>query len=162
MNAPFETKAVVTVSEMARMVGLSRARFYQLVEAGVFPPPAYSVSTHRPLYSEQLQRDCLEVRRRNRGINGQAVLFYSKASHPKGRVGPASQGRQKPNVDCSYDDLLVGVQKLGLVAATRNQVRAAVQRLFPDGLEKLSHGQAIRAVFLDLRQSRAGHENNGP
>jgi hypothetical protein len=28
-----ETKAVVTVSEMARMVGLSRARFYQLVRA---------------------------------------------------------------------------------------------------------------------------------
>ena len=32
-----ETKAIVTVSEMARMCGLSRARFYQLQKAGIFP-----------------------------------------------------------------------------------------------------------------------------
>jgi hypothetical protein len=55
------TKAVVTVSEMARMVGLSRARFYQLVEAGVFPPPVYCVSTRRPMYVEELQTICLTV-----------------------------------------------------------------------------------------------------
>jgi len=85
-----DTKAVVTVSEMAKMVGLSRARFYQLVEAEVFPAPVYQLSNRRPVYVEELQKVCLEVRRRNCGINGQPVLFYAK--------GPGSAkptGRQK-------------------------------------------------------------------
>src|SRR5262245_65689935 len=76
------TKAAVSVSEMARMVGLSRARFYQLVEAGVFPAPVYDVSTRRPMYVEELQTACLEVRRRNCGVNGKPVLFYSRGRRP--------------------------------------------------------------------------------
>src|SRR5436309_15362530 len=71
-----ETKAVVTVSEMARMCGLSRARFYQLQKAGVFPAPTYQAG--RPVYTEGQQQVCLEVRRRNRGVNGEPVLFYAR------------------------------------------------------------------------------------
>ena len=70
-------KAAVTVTEMARMVGLSRARFYQLVNEGVFPPPVYCVRTRRPIYVEDLQKVCLEVRQRHCGVNGRLVLFYS-------------------------------------------------------------------------------------
>ena len=71
-----ETKAVVTVSEMARMCGLSRARFYQLQKAGVFPAPVYRAG--RPVYTEDQQQVCLEVRRKNRGVNGVPVLFYAR------------------------------------------------------------------------------------
>src|SRR4051794_40754034 len=71
-----ETKAVVTVSEMARMVGLSRARFYQLQKAGVFPEPVYQAG--RPVYTEEQQNICLEVRRKNRGVTGEPVLFYAR------------------------------------------------------------------------------------
>ena len=44
MSVQIETKAAVTVAEMARMFGMSRARFYQLQKAGVFPTPVYDVS----------------------------------------------------------------------------------------------------------------------
>src|SRR5208282_3856974 len=70
------TKAIVTVSEMARMCGLSRARFYQLQKAGVFPAPVYHDG--RPVYSEEQQLVCLEVRKKNRGVNGKPVLFYAR------------------------------------------------------------------------------------
>jgi hypothetical protein len=73
-----ETKAVVTVSEMARMCGLSRARFYQLQKAGIFPLPLYDVSTRRPIYDEKAQKVCLEVRRRNCGVNNKSILFYAR------------------------------------------------------------------------------------
>jgi hypothetical protein len=69
------TKAVVSISEMARMVGLSRSRFHQLIGT-TFPWPLYAVSTKRPFYDEELQKLCLEVRRRNCGIDGKPVLFY--------------------------------------------------------------------------------------
>ena len=74
MTVQNETKAAVTVAEMARMVGLSRSRFYQLIGTS-FPQPARQPGTNRPIYTEALQKICLEVRRRNCGIDGQPVLF---------------------------------------------------------------------------------------
>src|ERR1700751_4531911 len=89
MTVHNQTKAAVTVAEMARMVGLSRARFYQLMQAGAFPWPVYAVSTRRPIYVQELQEVCLEVRRRNCGIDGKPVLFYAR------RLGSAP-GRPRP------------------------------------------------------------------
>jgi hypothetical protein len=73
-----ETKAICTVSELARMCGPSTGRFYQLLRAGIFPPPMRQSETGRPYYTEALQEVCLEVRRRHRGVNGKPVLFYTK------------------------------------------------------------------------------------
>ena len=70
-----KTKSVVTVSEMAALVGLSRSRFYELVRAGVFPPPVYEMFAYRAVYIRPLQRLCLHVRRKKIGINGQPVRF---------------------------------------------------------------------------------------
>jgi hypothetical protein len=58
MNVQIMTKTVVSVSEMAAMVGLSRARFYQL-QGTAFPIPVYDVATRRPVYTEDMQMVCL-------------------------------------------------------------------------------------------------------
>lgn len=83
MGVTIMSKTAVSVTEMARLVGLSRARFYQLVKDGVFPHPLYSIHTRRPYFSEEMQQVCLEVRKRNCGINGKPILFYSPR-HPLG------------------------------------------------------------------------------
>lgn len=88
-----ETKVAVSVAEMARMVGLSRARFYQLIQAGVFPAPERHAETGRPFYGEEAQRTCLEVRRRNCGVNGKLVLFYSRRLPSS--TGGQSRGESK-------------------------------------------------------------------
>jgi len=77
MSVQKETKVAVTVAEMARMCGLSRSRFYQLIGAA-FPQPERQPQTDRPIYTEELQQVCLEVRRRNCGIDGKVVLFYAR------------------------------------------------------------------------------------
>jgi hypothetical protein len=84
-----ETKMVVSVSEMARMVGLSRQRFHQLMPAGVFPQPQRNDA--RPFYDEPTQQQCLEVRRRNCGVNGKVVSFDAQrqATPIKPREGVA-------------------------------------------------------------------------
>ena len=114
-----ETKAVVSVSDMARMVGLSRARFYQLVRDGVFPQPIYDKG--RPVYTEELQARCLEVRRRNRGVNGEAVLFYAR----RRGIEPAKRKRRADPIPAKNKDiasLLDGLNALGLTTATAAQV----------------------------------------
>jgi hypothetical protein len=55
MGKQNETKAAVSVAEMARMVGLSRSRFYQLIGTA-FPEPERQPGTGRPVYTEELQQ----------------------------------------------------------------------------------------------------------
>ena len=76
---------LMSVSQVAISVGLSRQRFHQLVKQGVFPPPVYDIQTRRPHYTEEQQNVCLAVREKNVGINGKVVLFYSRrlADHAK-------------------------------------------------------------------------------
>jgi hypothetical protein len=151
-----ETKAVVTVSEMARMVRLSRARFYQLQKAGVFPAPTYQAG--RPVYTEDQQQVCLEVRRRNRGVNGEPVLFYARrrGTEPTRRTPRASKPVPK-NKDIAA--LLDGLNALGLTTATAAQVLKVTEELFPQGTKGMDQAEVLKAVFLRLkRQNQGGNE----
>ena len=148
-------KAVVTVTEMARLCSLSRARFYQLVNEGVFPPPVYCVRTRRPIYVEDLQKVCLEVRHRNCGVNGRPVLFYSvRQSTPIPPKPPRKPVTPKPREQ--HPEVLAAVRALGLTATT-SDVTQAVKHLYPNGLGSVGRPEVIRAVFLHLqRRDRAG------
>jgi|ERR1051325_5304718 predicted DNA-binding transcriptional regulator AlpA len=151
-----ETKAVVTVSEMARMCGLSRARFYQLQKAGVFPAPTYQAG--RPVYTEEQQAVCLEVRRKNRGINGEPVLFYARRRPiaPAKKAPKTSAPAPKNGIVAALVD---GLNALGLTTATAAQVVEVTKELFPEGTDKLDQAEVLRAVFLHLkRQNSAGNE----
>ena len=124
MNVQIMNKTVVSVAEMSRMTGLGRARFYQLMNEGVFPSPLYDVATRRPFFNEEMQAICMEVRRRNCGVNGKPILFA---------------------------DLLAGLRSLGL-EITAAQVEPVVKELFPTGIQNLDSGEVIRGVFLRLKR----------
>ena len=73
-----ETQSIVNVTQMAKMVGLSRQRFWQLATEGVFLMPIYDIKTRRPFYDEQMQEINLKVRQTNYGLNHRPILFYSR------------------------------------------------------------------------------------
>ena len=149
-----EVKSAVTVSEMARMVGLSRARFYQLIGTA-FPYPVYNVSTRRPFFDEELQTICLEVRRRNCGIDGKPILFYSRRLDlplPKKQI---STGRSTSPKTTKHRSLIVGLAGLGLSGVTDQQVEAALVKLYPTGTNSVDEPTLLRTLFVDLmRQNR--------
>ena len=156
MSVPIQTKAVVSVAEMARMCGLSRARFYQLVNEGVFPPPLYRIETKRPFFSQDMQEVCLEVRRRNCGINGRPVLFYAR------RLGtPISKAKATPPKNShKHADVIEGLRALGLTTVTAAQVEAALERCMPNGKSGVDDETILRTVFLFLKRQDSG-ENVG-
>jgi hypothetical protein len=157
MRAEVQTKAVVCVAEMARMVGLSRARFYQLVQAGTFPLPVYDVQTRRPIYSEELQQVILEVRRHNCGVNGRPILFWPRGPRPTQPAKPSRTTSPKPPTT-SHTDLIDGLRSLGLTTATATQVDAALKVLYPSGPDHVDRDDVLRAVFLFLkRQNPTGN-----
>src|SRR5689334_3227566 len=133
MTVQITTKSVVSVAEMSRMCGLSRARFYQLVNQQYMPQPLYDVATRRPFFNEELQKVCLEVRRRNCGVNGKPILFYA-ARHPLGAQSkPVRKQKVEPKQKNEYADLIDGLRALGLESVTAAQVDAAVKEMFPAG-----------------------------
>lgn len=155
MSTNPQIKVAVSVADMARMVGLSRARFYQLVEAGVFPRPERHAETGRPFYSEEQQKVVLDVRRRNCGINGQAVLFYARRL-PTGptpaKPTRSKSARAKPTPKAEpHADLLAAVHALGMTAVTAAQLTKAVGELFPNGTVGVDEGEVVRALFLRLK-----------
>lgn len=154
MSVEIETKSVVTVAEMARMCGLSRSRFYQLLGL-TFPWPVYDLQTQRPFYLEEQQVVCLEVRRRNCGIDGKPVMFYARrlpttsATKPRWVKRPVSKSNE-------YADLIAGLKSLGLTDVTAAQVEAAVKAKFPQGSKQVAQAEVLRAVFVHLKRQISG------
>lgn len=154
MSLPNETKAAVTVAEMACMCGLSRSRFYQLIGTA-FPEPERHPETGRPIYTKELQQVCLEVRRRNCGIDGKPILFYAR------RLGAATSRSKpsKPKLEARGKDvsaLVDGLNALGLTSATAAQVQRVTQELFPKGTEGIDQREVLRTVFLHLKRKNSG------
>jgi hypothetical protein len=156
MSVQNETKLAVSVAEMARMVGLSRSRFYQLMGTA-FPKPERQPGTGRPIYTEAQQEVCLGVRRRNCGIDGKPVIFYAR------RVGtaPPRPKATRPKSEPKGKDvsgLVDGVNALGLTTATASQVERATKELFPGGTGGIDRGEVLRAVFLHLKRRNSGDD----
>ena len=148
-------KEAVSVSGMARMVGLSRARFYQLMRDGVFPLPSRQNETGRPFFNREQQEQCLEVRRMNQGVNGQVILFYAMRvpsvgtpARPPRRQPRSRQQRvsNQPSRDPVIVELHHGLTQLGLTVGDRD-IRAALVVEYPDGHDGVDSAELLRSVF---------------
>jgi len=156
MTVEIVTKAAVSVTEMARMVGLSRARFYQLVKKSTFPPADHDLATGRVCYLEEKQRQILEARRRNCGVDGKPILFYCRRNDAgqKRTAARPTIGKVKEVVK-KYTDLIDGLASLN-VTATVAHVEPLLKELFPNGTDGVDPGEVIRAVFLRIQRQNPG------
>jgi hypothetical protein len=152
-----EIKSAVTISEMARMCALSRSRFCQLI-GSAFPYPLYSVATRRPFFNEEMQKVCLEVRRRNCGIDGKPILFYSRRLD---LPTPRRQAASPRKTIAKHTNLIAGLAGLGLSGITESQVEAEYKKLYPKGANGVDEATQLRCLFVSLmRQDR--HDNVSP
>ena len=138
-SANHDRVAICSVSEMAHRLGLSRARFYQLVKKGVFPPPVRS-GTQRPSYPPDLQEKCLAIHKTRVGFNGLPVLFNRRRQNGKARSGQGGQ----------YEGLVAALKNMGLKVTT-SEVKRAVEILYPAKWEQ-GQGQDQGEVLRDLFQ----------
>lgn len=137
--------AVCSVSEMARKLELSRARFYQLQNAGVFPKPIPDDHIKRPFYPLDLQQKCMEIRKTGIGLNGKPVIFNAPRKNHKANV--CSNG-----LDSEFSGFcgeLVGVLKEFKLKLTRGTIKKALRQIRPDGLEQYT---VTRELIHDLSE----------
>jgi len=149
MSENIVMKSAVSVTEMARMVGLSRARFYQLVKKGTFPPADQDSASHRPCYLEKKQRQILEARRRNCGVDGKPILFYSRRRDlgQSKKVVSRPAKLPKDNQHAELIDLLAQVK----ITVTAAQVEVAVRQEFPQGTDGIDSSVVLTALIARFR-----------
>ena len=138
------SKAIVSITEIARMLELSRSRFYQLLESGFFPKPKYDDRSKRPYYDIELQQKCLECRSSGIGIDGSYMLFYSP------RKSESLADIRKKKTDPALKEIVETIQTMGL-EVTGKQVQQGLIELYPDGIENLEQGLVIRELFRHLK-----------
>ena len=139
------SKPIVSMTEMANMLQLSRARLYQLLDQGFFPKPLYDQRSKRPYYDLKLQEQCLECRSSGVGVDGSFMLFYSP------RKTENVSHRRKKTVDPVVKELTETLQEMGL-ETTPEQVRESLAKIFPDGVNEIEQGVVIRELFRDIKQ----------
>ncbi len=127
MSAKHGFESICSVTEMARAVGLSRARFHQLIRIGVFPPPVYCIRTKKPMYPSHLQQACLRIRGTGVGFDRQPILFNT----PRKSQQAGSYRRRITG----HGDLAGVLEALGMRVAA-GDLASAIRALYPKGLPK--------------------------
>ena len=151
-------KAVISVSQMARMVNLSRSRFYSLIEEGIFPRPIYLIRTRRPVFNAEMQAACLAVRQRGIGFEtGEPILFYEPRGNSKRPPSISLARKKKPKakdktlIPPEIARLIDGLKQLGLNDQNPSAVASAIADCYPDGTEGVESGAILAAVYRNLR-----------
>jgi len=145
-----QSRAIVNVSQMARMVGLSRQRFWQLATEGVFLLPIYDIRTKRPFYDEPMQETNLKVRKTNYGLNGRPILFYSRRAPIESKKAEPRSKRSVPaKASPKHESLIEGLKQLGMASVTSAQVEEQLQKLYPAG-QPDDEGEVLRTIFVGL------------
>jgi len=139
-------KSIVSVTDMAKLVGLSRQRFGQLVRQGVFPSPDRDDTSGRPLYNSEKQQQCLLVRQTHTGINGKPILFYSKR-RDTGAKRVTTQAKTR-KADAT---IIQQLSELG-IHVTVKEVETASAELFPAGTSSVGSEVRLKTLFLHFRR----------
>ena len=140
------SKPIVSISEMAQLLQFSRARFYQLLNAGFLPQPVYDVRSKRPYYNSELQQKCLECRQSGIGVDGSYMLFYS----PRKNENNINKGKQK--IDPQVKELVETLESMGLDVNVK-QVQQGISELYPDGIDSVEQGLVVRELFRHFKKS---------
>src|SRR5437763_178199 len=91
------------------MCQLYRSRFTALGREGVFPRPVQPTEGKRPYYTQELIRQCLDIRKTGIGQNGQIVLFNRRTGKKDERKQLAAT---PPTVE--HPELVESLKALGL------------------------------------------------
>ena len=146
---------ILSMSDMARLVNLSRSRFYQLVSEGIFLPPIYNIENKRPYFTKEIAEKNLQLKRNNVGANGKIVLFYSsRSSSSYTKIGRGSRKVEsnRPAAQSNHQDFREGLAALGLRDVSDAQIESAVRSSFPQGAADVADEEILRQVFLSIKR----------
>ena len=149
---------IVSINQLCTLMGISRSRYYQILSEGLIHPPIHTDSK-RPYFTRELALKNLAVKKNNLGINGKIIVFYhcnrSKTSLPKNK--PAKKAEQNN----TYEDLIAGLNSLGLENIKASQIEEAIKKCFPDGVDQVDEGEILKQVYCLINAQNTTDNVNG-
>lgn len=139
------TKPIVSIQEICHMIGLSRSRFYQLLNSGFFPKPLYDERSNRPYFDAALQKQILESRNSGIGADGSYMLFYS----PRKKV-KTTKSKSSTKKNSIHQEFAGTLESMGL-DCNEKDVSVALTELYPDGTDGIDQGLVIRELYRFLK-----------
>jgi len=136
-------KQIFSVTEVCQSLDISRARYYQLMQRDIFPPPVFDIFTKRPYYTADIKEQCDNIKQTGIAFNGRYILFYDCQ---KKNTKSNNKKRNKNSNNSEYDELIALLNQMGIECNVQ-KVSEAVQELFPDGIENENIGLVAREVF---------------
>jgi len=143
-------KHAVSVSEMAKNIGLSRQRLNQLIRQGKMPKPDKDVNSNRPFFTHEKQKVCLEIRKTGCGLDGAPILFYAPRRAKKSTLEAPKKDRPKVHPFATH------LTSLGL-SPTSQELDQTLDQLYPEGYEDQPVGEVVLRLFTELNK-RANKE----
>jgi hypothetical protein len=128
MSDPKDWPQRMNLAMMARQLGMSRTRLYQLIGT-TFPAP-HREERGLPYFDRTQQKQIEEIYRTNVGLDGKTVFFRPKVVKAKAPALPKKQ-TAKPKRD--HKQLLASIRALGLTSVKKSDLEKCLVTLFPAG-----------------------------
>jgi hypothetical protein len=141
---------------MARSLGMSRTRLYQLMDDGIFPKPSRD-EEDRPFFTREQQEQIHKAYQSNRGINGRSCFFRPKAT----QLGRPARRPTKSAPKQDHSALLEAVRVLGLRQVKKADLERCLGSLYPDGKLPDDKPQLAKQVFLHLVDRATDQKQQG-
>ena len=105
----------------------------------------------RSCYLAEKQQQILESRRKNCGIDGNPILFYSRRSdsgRPKIKsVSPNLQSKAITNILESLTSLNVKI--------STEKLQSLLMESYPQGIDQIDPGEVVRTLFLRIKRQNS-------
>jgi len=151
----------INMSNMAKLLNLSRSRLYQLIDQGILLKPVYLSANKRPVYTKEMAMRNIEVKNSNVGINGKVIMFYTArtlTTPAKSKKAVKKSTDQKTVSSGKHADLIDALESLGLEDITSSQIDSAIHKCFPDGTKNVTDDDILTEIFRHLKCRNSEHK----
>lgn len=142
---------IVSINQLCKLMGISRSRFYQLVNDLFLLPPIYSLDSKRPFFTRKIAEQNMSVIKNNMGLNGKVCLFYhtSRRTGTTASKSPKIKAQKKKTLSENnhHQDLIEGLACLGLTEVKSTQIDSVLKELYPSGIQNIDEGEVLKAVY---------------
>ncbi|QDT59427.1 hypothetical protein SV7mr_19340 [Stieleria bergensis] len=148
-----QMKAVVSLAEMCRMLGMSRSHFYWHLKRSNFHQPLKLASNGRPYFTAEMAQQNMDVKETGINVQGDFVIFYERRPESEKRQVESKTRPRKPTPQPTPDSpLAAGLQSLGMTVNS-DQIESALIACFPNGTDEEDEANVLRTVFRHLKRA---------
>jgi hypothetical protein len=93
------------------------------------------------------------------GINRKIIIFYhcNRFKTPPAKTKPVKKAKQNNK----YEDLIIGLNSLGLGNIKESQIEQAIKKCFPFRADNIDEGEILKQVYCQIKAQNSTDNVSG-